>query len=366
MTTRRLFREAGLSLALLALLAVGRAQAQSPPGTLTQLSLSELLKLDLGDEPERRWRLGYRYHTVRFDGYRIGTEQVSIDRLLFRPGMTRGPLNYPVVPTTVAQSAHLVDVGFHIDQRWSIDGTVPLVRQRTDHVSSVPGFEAFTIDTGGLGDIAVSVSHRQASPAGSIVMWTAGISLPTGSVEQRGETPRGNGVILPYTMQLGSGTADLLLGGSYATRHLPKLGGLRLVGWGAEASARMRGGRNDRNYRLGHQLAWEGWLRFQPYREVRTSVGLAGTWAGRISGGDEALIVPGPFPFVAPVADPAAYGGRKSSLRVSAELPWEALADAARARAALTVTLDRCLFISLNGPQPAERWRLAVGWNVSF
>ncbi|MFN8059296.1 MAG: hypothetical protein U0Q12_09020 [Vicinamibacterales bacterium] len=368
MTTaiRRSVGSAGLATLIAWLAAAGSAAAQTPPTDLTHLSLAELLKVDLGDAPDVRWHVDYRFLSVRFDGYRTNTDEMTSESLLFRPGMTRTARNFPVVPTSIVQQAHLVEVGYEINREWSIGGSVPIVRQTTDHISSVAGFERFRVETGGLGDIGLTVRHRS-SQHGTQVTTSAGMSLPTGSIDEHGRTPRGPDVDLPYTMQLGSGTVDLVGGASYGRRLLPRLGAARLVGWGTQVSGLYRVGHNARAYRLGHAVSGEGWLSLEPHRRLHASAALQVSLQGRIDGVDRSLVMPGEFPYTAPVVDPAAYGGSKTHVRFTFDVPLGALPDAEHpARSSFEVMVNRCIGMDLNGPQPAERWRLAAGWKMSF
>ena len=55
----------------------------------------------------------------------------------------------------------------------------------------------------------VSVSHRLTEGTDHQIYVTGGLSFPTGSIDEKGDTPRGKGTQVPYTMQIGSGTYDL-------------------------------------------------------------------------------------------------------------------------------------------------------------
>ena len=73
------------------------------------------------------------------------------------------------------------------------------------------------------------------------VLVGAGISFPTGSIDKKDDTPAAPDQQLPYPMQLGSGTFDLLPGLTY-------LGQAGKLGWGAEAMATLRLGENSNDY----------------------------------------------------------------------------------------------------------------------
>ena len=102
--------------------------------------------------------------------------------------------------------------------------------------------------------------------------FSGGISFPTGSIDETGDTPRGKNTPVPYTMQIGSGTYDLQPGILY-TGHDGDLT------WGAEFSTKFRVGRNKKNYSLGDRGAVSAWIKkwlppgWSPVRNLRLSTG---------------------------------------------------------------------------------------------
>ncbi len=70
----------------------------------------------------------------------------------------------------------------------------------------------------GIGDIALSASTPLWHRDRHAIVANLGVSLPLGSIDEIGPTPRDaeNDTQLPYTMQIGSGTIDLLPGIIYS------------------------------------------------------------------------------------------------------------------------------------------------------
>ena len=72
---------------------------------------------------------------------------------------------------------------------------------------------SFTTSTQGPGDLKLSGLYNIMRQNRQSFHLNAGISFPTGSINERDDTPAGSNVRLPYPMQLGSGTRlDLGLG----------------------------------------------------------------------------------------------------------------------------------------------------------
>ena len=81
---------------------------------------------------------------------------------------------------------------------------IPFVMQSTDHISIVPGYDAFNISSEGIGDVTVVADTTLSQSLNSLWKAGAGVSIPTGSIDEEGDTPRAPGKQqLPYTMQLG-------------------------------------------------------------------------------------------------------------------------------------------------------------------
>ena len=73
--------------------------------------------------------------------------------------------------------------------------------QSTDHISIIPGYDGFNISSEGVGDIALVVDSTVSQSLNSIWKIGAGLSMPTGSIDEEGDTPRAPGnQQLPYTM----------------------------------------------------------------------------------------------------------------------------------------------------------------------
>jgi hypothetical protein len=63
---------------------------------------------------------------VKFDEYRDGTNDVSIAAVQWDGDLAnRNDKNFPVVPETIYQQAHLVDITFNATRRWSFSLLLP-------------------------------------------------------------------------------------------------------------------------------------------------------------------------------------------------------------------------------------------------
>lgn len=367
MRRHKLPSEGCVNLRLLAVCIVGvsvglplAATAQTVPTDLLDLSIDELFDANIVTEADqversRKWHLSYTYAVSDYDEYYIGTRSVTYEDVLFRPGVdARTENNYPVVPTEITQEVHALRVAYDLSAETTIRAQLPFVMQSTDHISIVPGYDAFNISSEGIGDIALVADTTLKQSLNSIWKAGAGISMPTGSIDEEGDTPRAPGnQQLPYTMQLGSGTWDVPLFLSFRKYEAR-------WDWGVDASYTLRTGTNDRDYRLGNKASLGGWLMWKASSVIQPGVRLDYRWRDDIDGEDASLSVPIPaFPYPAPVTNPQAFGGEQLDFTMFARLP---LASGWYVEGAYS----QPLYLDLNGPQSSEKFHFSIEIGTSF
>jgi len=347
-------------MALVAVLAPSLGWAQTVPADLMDLSIEDLFAANVVTQEEqsidkKRWHVSYTYAQSQFDEYYQGSHSKTYEEVLWRSGEVRTKDNYPVVPTKISQEVHVLRVGYDLDQDITVRVSMPFIKQSTDHISIVPGYDAFNISSSGIGDIVVLADMAFARTVNSVWRVGAGLSLPTGSIDEQGDTPRAPGdQQLPYTMQIGSGTFDMPLLATYEKFE----NGFR---WGVDAGATYRLNKNDRDYRLGHKVAAGGWLKFTSLGLIEPGVRLSYRWQGQISGEDSDLSVPNPaFPYPAPVVDPSDFGGQQVDLAVFARLPLGSDGWFVEA------TYSEPVYLDLNGPQTSEKFHANITIGTSF
>jgi len=330
----------------------------STPSEMADFSLQDLLSLSIDDTKEEEvnytpWRFSLTYKQLRFDGYRSGTHGISIDDVLFSPGEVKTDENFPVVPTEITQEAFIFSINYAINHLSSINVSLPYIKQGTDHVSSVPNYENFLLISDGVGDIATNYSRVLKRWNEQLLTWSIGLSLPTGSIDEVGDTPREAGnQQLPYTMQLGSGTWDIPLGLSYQKNASTWM-------WNASLLAKIRTGKNDRDYRLGNRLTFSLSSKWRTQHKIKPLAKLQYNNWGSIHGQDDEITVPNPtFPYPAAITNPRYYGGKKVNAAIGVEYPL--------INQIITLEISAPLYQDLNGIQYNEEMHFSVNWDLSF
>jgi hypothetical protein len=342
--------------ALLLFVCVQDTLAQRSPANLADVPLSELLEfrveaddhsvfgsdLDELDDlsPSSKLSAWYRQKRVRFEGYMDGTDELSNADVLQQ---------YPVLPTVIDQEAHIYGVNYRHSNRFDLTFSVPYILQSTEHIRRLGA--PFTLDSEGFGDISLTANYSAIKYGATAVILSGGITAPTGTIDAKGDTPRGKNTQLPYAMQIGSGTWDLHPGITYGTAK-------GLWSFGTTLDGVIRLGENDRGYSLGDSAALTLWMDRELTSRFKVGAHVRGeTWGG-IDGQDADV-----NPNIAPVADPDTYGGSKIDVGASFRVHWK---EDVYENCFLEVGGALPVWQDLNGPQPKEAWEFTVGLSIGF
>ena len=227
--------------------------------------------------------LSYRYMLMPMEGSLIGTDAIADEAIVSPTGE-----NFLVTPIRMPMQMHMLGAMVAPTNDLTLMLMVPFVFNEMDHITRMsvqnsPGAVAFTTESGGLGDVKLTALYTLARPEHLRIHANLGVSLPTGSIDEQDVTPMsgGNEVRLPYPMQIGSGTFDLLPGVTY-------LGQRAAWSWGAQASAVVRLGENDNGYRFGNVYGGTLWGAYKLTPMFSASLRAeAKTW-GDVDGADPA------------------------------------------------------------------------------
>jgi len=306
----------------------------------------------------------YRFQHMDMGGNRIGTTGISPDQIVTTiPNRFLAAIGQPptlrIVPLEMTMDMHMA--GFmYAPTDWVTLMAMGMVMTKDMRLRTYQGGLGTTVlgdfKTGsdGFGDTSVMALLPVVDRADLKINIRAGLSLPTGSTTEidtiltpMNMTPT---VRLPYAMQLGSGTWDLLPGVTIKGRQAA-------FGWGLQYQGTLRTGTNGQGYRLGDSHMVTGWVSYMLAPWISTSARLAGRTTGRIHGIDPAIVGP------VQTADPNDYGGDRADgyLGVNLIAPSGPL-EGYR----LGIELGAPFYQKLNGPQMKEKWQLTVGVQKAF
>lgn len=288
--------------------------------------------------------IGFQFGTMNMKGNRDGTDDVTPQDVL---------QDFMVTPLDMRMDMHMIGAMYGITERITGMVMLPWKDMEMDHLTRMGG--VFTTETSGLGDIRLSsninllnrMDHTD-DHATTRVNLNLGLSLPTGSIDKKDQTPMGY-VRLPYPMQLGSGTIDPTVGLT-ATHSKGK------VGLGVQTSATLRLYDNSNGYRLGNEYRLGGWTSYQLLPAVSASLRLDGEHIGNIKGRD---------PLLNPMMIPTARTDLRGGTRVNALAGVSFTPDALQG-SRLGIEFGAPLYERLDGPQLSQDYRLRIGIQHTF
>ena len=284
--------------------------------------------------------ISYRYMFMSMDGNRDGTDDLSIDDVL---------ADFMVSPEDMTMEMHMIGVMYAPSNDLTLMAMFPFVSKEMDHVTRMD--TRFTTNSGGLGDIKLSGLYQILDRDRQTIHLNLGFSVPTGSIDERDDTPAGDDVILPYPMQIGSGTVDLRPGITY-------LGQSDNWSWGAQANTVLRLGENDRGYSVGNRYQLTGWTARKLNDNLSLSLRLDGETRENYDGADSAL-----NPAVIPTADPDLRGGTRLDLGLGLNVYFpEGFLPGGR----LATEFEFPIYQSLDGPQLETDWQFTIGIQSAF
>ncbi|MGZ3884928.1 MAG: transporter [Bacteroidia bacterium] len=306
--------------------------------------------------PKGKWMVSYRYMNMFQAGNLSGTSQVTDDAIFNK---------YIMSPASMNMEMHMLMAMYGITGRLSVMAMFNYNIQSMN-MNMLPGTMHMHMDgmtmpdmsstnmvskTAGLGDTKLYGIYSLIDHLVHKVILSAGLNLPTGNITLNGNSKNAmySGLRLPYMMQLGSGTWDILPGVTYLYRKPSFLIGVQLSGV-------IRPGYNPLGYSYGNAGTGSMWAAFKLLPWLSASLRAEGVVTDRIYGRDPNL-----YEVMEPDAAPQNYGGQIISGYGGLNFYFKKLSNSR-----LSVEYGMPFYQKLNGPQLATRNMLYAGWTVSF
>ena len=294
----------------------------------------------MGDHVHRRgsWMFTYSYMTMHMDGMRDGNDDLSSSDVL---------QDFMATPVRMDMQMHMFSTMYAVTDNFTLMAMVPWLKKDMDLVTRMGA--RFSTSSEGIGDVQLSGLYKVVGAGKHKLLLNFGISAPTGDIDQTGNTPAMQNAQLPYPMQLGSGTWDLLPGATYT-------GTEKAWSWGTQLLATLRLGDNDNDYSLGNRLELNGWgaYRFAPAWSASLRLKWR-TW-GDVDGNDPKL-----NPALVPTADPDLQGGTRTDLLAGVNFYMPSGAFNGNR---LAIEGGAPVYENLDWPQMSEEWVLAASWQA--
>lgn len=313
----------------------------------------------MGDHLHKKgeWMLSYRFMHMDMEGNQIGKDNVSPEEVISQPNRFGAPPNLRVVPTKMTMDMHMLGAMYAPTNNVTLMAMLPIIEKDMDHLTfNMMGANigGFSTKTDGIGDLKFSSLIGLYNDGRTKVHLNAGFSAPTGSITERGNvlTPMNTtaNLRLPYAMQLGTGTFDLLPGITIQSRSGD-------FSYGAQFMARFHLGTNDEGYSWGDKQELTAWIAYQWAPWISTSLRVKGTNQSKISGIDSQIAAP------VQTADPNNYGGERIDLLGGVNF---ILPDGPLKGHRFALEAGAPVYQDLNGPQMETDFTITLGWQKAF
>jgi hypothetical protein len=299
------------------------------------------------------WMIEYHYMRMNQDGLLAGTQSIKPQTVLDQAAMT-GKWTYAdgtpldMVAENMTMDMHMFMLMYAPTSKVTLMGMLNYLDNNMDMLmrmdmdmgggmpmATMPMYSTMSMSSSGLGDTQLQLSYKLDDYLLFNPLLTLGVSLPTGSIDEKNS----NGAYLPYNMQLGSGSYDILA--SYGMSN-------RWQRWhfGGDASYLWHTAHNSHSYSLGDKWTAQGFLKyhFPSNTTIETAVKYNG-WS-KIDGRDERIR-----------ENPNYYGGTRTDF-------WLAINQDLPRGFALQGRFGIPMYQKLNGVQSETDWiaEFAASW----
>lgn len=320
----------------------------------------------MGDHTHKQneWMLSYRFMQMHMDDLRSGSNRISANHA-FAQG-------YTVLPEQMDMEMHMLGLMYAPSDQLTLMLMTHYISMEMEHrlypgapmmLLSAVGGDSFVTQSSGWGDTSLSALYNFYRKDRSQLIGKLGLSLPTGDINQKDRTPMPGMPAsfpeqqLPASMQLGSGTFDLLTA-------LTFVGQWEQWSWGAQGSGTLRlEDANSHGYRLGHRFEASSWLSYQLDPSFSLSSGLRYQYTGKLHGQQEGIGTIGPNGRSVTTAFEENYGGERIDINFGANYLFTRKTLKGH-RLAAEIHLP--IWQNLNGIQLETDWSFTLGWQKAF
>ncbi len=311
---------------------------------------------------------------MHMEGLRDGTNSINPDDLLGMPTMMgQATGKFMAVPTKMDMNMLNISTGYSFSKKL-FAGVMLMYKQNSmdmkfnSMMQASTGQQGFEMKSEGLADTMLMgkfllfaddplIPKRESS-------LLFGLSVPTGSIDEHNTThplAMRQRELLPYSMQLGSGTFDPVIGLLYQGSRSP-------LWWGANATYIARLYDNKRHYRLGDEFHLDLYTMYQFRYDTLLQFQLNGEYKGKIRGEmDEAVTGASgrttqgdpASPYMTPLWNTGSYGG--TQVFATLGLQWQPVP-----LQIVEFSLGLPLYRNLNGPQLEQDYRLMLTWYLEI
>mgnify|MGYP001233229269 CR=1 FL=1 len=296
----------------------------------------------------------YRFGQMKMNNVANGTKKININSIMSSPnGASNNLGNYMNAPISMKMNMHMFggmyaplnNLTFMIMSSYQD-------KAMTQQRMPMAGSSRFNVNSSGIGDTRISALISLFNNDLVTTHFGTGLSLPTGSINQRDTTPASTNSRLGYSMQNGTGTYDLI----FFLNNVNKIGKLKI----GEQFFFKRGvsGKNSKSYRYGDVLDLNIWSSFRWIDNLSSSIKINYSYQKKMNGYDNEM-----NPRMSPAMDSYNQGHNKINLGFGVNFVNTSKIFKNH-RIGVEGTFP--IYQNLKGLQMREIYRLIIGWQYSL
>ena len=283
--------------------------------------------------------VGVRFYGERFSGTSLGTEPVTSDEVLNF---------FSVAPLRLDKKTAELDLRLGLFGWVTLEASMPVTEAKMLNTTDTFLFETASKT---WGDVAIRGLFSLLEMDEYRLSLTLGGTIPTGKITKRDVGASGVREVLPYAMQGGSGTYDILVGGTFLVQN-------ELASVGAQINSVIRVMDNNRDYRLGNEYDFSVWGAYNISDWVAVSMRGLFEKKGNVAGSD-----PETDGTSDPSANSFAQGGERFYIPFGVSL---FMREGPAAGHRLLLEWYYPVSEDLNGPQLSVERTLVISWQTLF
>ncbi|HMV79172.1 MAG TPA: transporter [Leptospiraceae bacterium] len=252
---------------------------------------------------------------------------------LYAPVLNASPYRYMSVPQKMKMEMTMLSVMKNITDKFSVMIMIPYVNNSMKML--LGNYESSFMRVQGVGDVSVTGVFQFFRKDSHRINLQFGISLPTGSIDEKNLMPLMGESRSPYNMQPGSGTYNTIPGIAYLFSNGK---------WNAGSFTQvlLRNAKNSNGYRFGNRYESSIWISYSFWEWAAPILRVTYSKWDNISGADSALDYK-----MDPQNDPNLQGGRRMDILAGMNFTLPSVSEKLKAG----LEFGKPVYQHLNGPQ---------------
>ena len=309
-----------------------------------------------GDHMHKKneFMFSYRKSHMLMSQVKSGKTDMQIDEIMSAPNYASdGSGTYMNAPTEMTMDMHMFGAMYAPSDSITLSLMSNYSRKEmTQQRMAMSGSARFDVKSSGLGDTKITALIKIITNEEVKSHLGVGLSIPTGSIDQRDSTPTSSDTRLGYGMQNSSGTFDPYVFSSN-TRDFGR------VKVGGQIYFKMpSSGKNVKGYQYGDTFITTFWTSYRWANYLSTSFKIDYNLKSKMIGSDNEM-----SPRMSPIMDSKNQGYQKSSIGLGINF-INHNGFFKNHRIGLELILP--IYQKYRGIQMAENFRTVIGWQYGF